>query len=155
MGKGLSYLKNGGAGVNYCWNYGSSNFLLHFIEYRLDQLNNKHLKTTVNSKIWFFGNHDQRKYFINYGPLKFLWNWMETIYYWLIFSNFTNARYLVYWKCIIWAQYDLPTIDLVCEKVWFRINELPKMLFFKCLSFSFFQISNDYCQKSYGKTIVF
>ena len=32
LGKGLSYLKNRGIGVNYCWSYGPSKFLLHFIE---------------------------------------------------------------------------------------------------------------------------
>ena len=49
LGKGLSYLKNGGIGVNYCGNSGPLKLLLHFIEYRLDQLNNKHTKTAVNS----------------------------------------------------------------------------------------------------------
>ena len=49
LGKGLSYLKNWGIRVNYCWNYGSSKLLLHFNEYRLDQLNNKHKKVEVMS----------------------------------------------------------------------------------------------------------
>ena len=40
----LSYLKNWGIGVSYCLNYGPSRLLLHFIEYCLDQLNNKHTK---------------------------------------------------------------------------------------------------------------
>ena len=46
MGKGLSYLRNWGLGVNYCWNYGPSKLLLHFIEYPLDQLNIKHRKSS-------------------------------------------------------------------------------------------------------------
>ena len=51
MGKGLSYLKKWGIWVNYSWNYGPSKLLLRFIEYRLDQLNNKHTKIAVNSAI--------------------------------------------------------------------------------------------------------
>ena len=52
MGKGLSYLKKWGVVVNYCWNYGLSKLLLHFIKYRLDQLNSKHTKIAVNSTIF-------------------------------------------------------------------------------------------------------
>ena len=49
--KGLSKLKNRVKGDNYCWNYRQSKLLLPFIEYCLDQLNNnKHTKTTVNTK---------------------------------------------------------------------------------------------------------
>ena len=51
LGKGLSFLRNGGIGVNYSWNYGPLKLLLRFTEYRLDQLNNKHMKTAVNLKI--------------------------------------------------------------------------------------------------------
>ena len=38
------------------------------------------------------------------------------------------------------------------EKVWSTINVPSKMF---CFPFSCFQISNDYCQKPYGKTILF
>ena len=48
LGKGLSHFKNWGIGINYCWNYGPSKLLLHFIKYCLDQLNNKHKKIAVN-----------------------------------------------------------------------------------------------------------
>ena len=65
LSKGLSYLKNGGIGVNYCSNYGPSNLELDFIEYRLDQLNNKHTKAAVNSTIQFFGSRSQKKYQVN------------------------------------------------------------------------------------------
>ena len=139
--KGLSYLKNGGTGVNYCWNYGPLNLLLHFIQYRLDQPNNKHTKTAVNSAIQFFKCRYQEKFLIkvwsffahppqNDGPVRFLRNWTETIFWWLIFSNFTNVRYLFYWKFIIWAKSDLPVTNSVCEKVWFTINGQSKILFF-------------------------
>ena len=53
LGKGLSYLKKWGVGVNYCWNYGLLNLLLHFIKYRLDQRNSKHTKIAANSAIFF------------------------------------------------------------------------------------------------------
>ena len=53
LGKGLSYLKKWGVGVNYCWNYMLSKLLLHFIKYRLDQLNSKHIKIAANSTIFF------------------------------------------------------------------------------------------------------
>ena len=64
MDKGLSFLKNGGTGVNYITNYGSSKLLLHFIKYCLDQLNNKHMKTAVNLTMQFFESHNQKKYVV-------------------------------------------------------------------------------------------
>ena len=57
----LSYLKNEVTGVIYCWNYGRSKLLLHFIEYHLDQLNHKYTKTAVNSKMKFFESRYQKK----------------------------------------------------------------------------------------------
>ena len=54
--------KKWGIGVNYCWNYGPSKLLLHFIEYRLDQLNSsKDTKTEVNSAIQYFEGCCQKK----------------------------------------------------------------------------------------------
>ena len=53
MGKGLSYLKNWGIWVNYCWNYGPSKLLLHFIEYRLDQLNSKHNSSKLGNTVFW------------------------------------------------------------------------------------------------------
>ena len=61
MGKGLLHFKKWDIGVNYCWNYGSSKLLLNFIEYRLDQPNNKHTKTAVNSAIQYFAGCSQKK----------------------------------------------------------------------------------------------
>ena len=96
MGKGLSYLKNWGIGVNYCWNFGPSKLLLHFIEDRPDQLNSKHTKIPINStiqyfegccqkkcllKIWFFLFHPPK----NCGPVKILRNRTETNY--LLMAN--------------------------------------------------------------------
>ena len=68
--KGLSYLKNWGIGLNYCWNYGPSKLLLYFIEYRLDQLNNKHTKIAVNSTIQHFEGRSQKKCLLKVWPLK-------------------------------------------------------------------------------------
>ena len=61
MGKGLFILKKWGIGVNYCWNYVPSKLLLHFIEYRLDQLNSKHTKIAVNSAIQYLKGCSQKK----------------------------------------------------------------------------------------------
>ena len=61
MGKGLSYLKNWGIGVSYCWNYGPSKLLLHFIDYRLDQLNSKYSKIAVSSAMQYSEGFSQKK----------------------------------------------------------------------------------------------
>ena len=62
MGKVLSHLENWGIGVNYCWNCGPPKFLLHFIEYRLDQLNNKHSAVAVNLTVQFFESHGHKSF---------------------------------------------------------------------------------------------
>ena len=64
LGKGLSYLKNWGIGVYYCWNYGPRKLLLRFIEYPLDRLNNKQTKIAGNSAIQYFEGRFQRKYLL-------------------------------------------------------------------------------------------
>ena len=75
LGEGLSYLKNWGIGVYYCWNYRPCKFLPHFIEYRLDpiirfltiviwnlekgkrqKLKEKHVRWPVNRKSNFYTN---------------------------------------------------------------------------------------------------
>ena len=61
LGKGLSYLRTWGIGVNYCWNYWPSKLLLHFIEYSLDQLNSKNTKTAVSSTIQYFEGRSLKK----------------------------------------------------------------------------------------------
>ena len=47
--------------VNYCWNYNPSKLLLHFAEYRLDQLNSKHTKIEINSTIQYFEGYSRKK----------------------------------------------------------------------------------------------
>ena len=62
--------------------------LVNSIEYRLDQLNNKHMKAAVNLTLQLFENRYQKKYLISFlghspqnnRPVNFLWNWMETIF---------------------------------------------------------------------------
>ena len=74
--------------------------------HRLDQLNSKDTKTVVSSTIQYFEDSFQKKFLVkvwcflvhppqNYGPVKLLRNWTVTIFYWPIFSNFTNIRHLV------------------------------------------------------------
>ena len=61
FGQRFIIFKNWGIWVNYCWNYGPLKLLLQFIEYRLDQLNNKHTKIAVNSTIQYFESCSQKK----------------------------------------------------------------------------------------------
>ena len=85
FGQSLSYWEKWGVGVNYCWNHGPSKLLLDFIEYRPDQLNNKHTKITINSTIPYFEGCSRKKCLLkvwrfldhppqNEGPVKFLRN---------------------------------------------------------------------------------
>ena len=112
LGKGLSYLKNGGIQVNYCWNYGPSKLLLYFIKYCLDQLNNKHTTTAVNSTIQFFQSRYQKKYLVNVwsflaqllqngGPVKLNGNHLLTANISRVLMKFYYVRYI----------FDLDTFD--------------------------------------------
>ena len=139
FGKGLSYLKYRGIGDNYCWNYRPSKFLLHFTEYRLDELNNKHTKTASNSTIQFFESHSRKKYLVKFF-LKFFspptTKWRPCKIFakvngnHLLMANIFKLRKVIYWKCIIWEKCDLATRNSICEKAWLTINGLPKMLIF-------------------------
>ena len=48
------FLKKWGIEVSYCCNCGPWKLLLHFFEYRLDQLNSKHTKKATNSARQYF-----------------------------------------------------------------------------------------------------
>ena len=85
LSKGLLYLEKCGVGVNYCWSCGPSKLLLHFIQYRLDDLNSKHTKIAVNSAVQYFEGCCQKKCLLkvwsflvhppqNRGPVKLLQN---------------------------------------------------------------------------------
>ena len=89
FGNRFIIFKKWGIAVNYCWNYGSSKLLLHFIEYRLDQLNSKQTKIAVNLAIQYFEDFCQKKclqkvwsFLVdppqNGGPVKFLRNWTKS-----------------------------------------------------------------------------
>ena len=100
FGKGLLFLKIWQIRVNYCWSYGSSNFLFRFFRYRLGYLDNRQTKIAENSTIlslkartktsvcWKF--HVLWPTHHKWRSLKFSRNWMETIFQWLIFPNFAN-----------------------------------------------------------------
>ena len=122
MGKGLSYLKNWGIGINYCWNYGPSKLLLHYIKYRLDQLNKKHTKIAVNSAIQYFESCSQKKFllkvwsFLVHPPqngvsVKFLRNWTETNH--LLVANI--------FKLYKYRTFSLMKMHSMC-KIWFASN---------------------------------
>ena len=73
MGKGLSYMKNWGIWVNYCWNYGPSKLLLQFIEYGLDQAhkNNSKLGNTIFWRL--FSKQISAKSLKLFGPATTKW----------------------------------------------------------------------------------
>ena len=54
--------------------------LLHFIEYRLDQLNSKHTKIEVNSTIQYFEGHSQNKCRLNFKSFCFTHHKMSALY---------------------------------------------------------------------------
>ena len=122
MGKALSYLKNWGIGVNYCWNFGSSKLLLHFIEDRLDQLNSKHTKIAINSAIQYFEGCSQKKFLLkvwsflfhppkNCASVKILRNRTETNHHLMV--NIFKLN-----EC---QTFGLIKIYNIC-KIWFANN---------------------------------
>ena len=122
LGKDLSYLKNWGIEVYYCWNYGLSKLLLHFIEYRLDQLNKKHTKIAVTSTIQYFEGHSQKKCLLkawsflvhlpqNGGTVKFFQNWTETIF---------NGQYFQVSKYQTFGLIKMHNMS----KIWFVNNKI-------------------------------
>ena len=151
LGKSLSLLRNGVIGASYCWNYELSKLLLHFIEYRLDQLNNifwKPLSKEIFDKSSkFFGPPTTK-----WRPCKFFVNLNGN--HFLMAKSFKLHKY---------QTFGLSKIHNM-SKIWFANKKFSfsKSLVYDCrkyyltsLPFSFFQISNDYYQNSYGKTIFF
>ena len=116
LGKGLSYLKKWAVVAKYYWNYGLSKLPLHFIEYRLDQLNSKHKKTAENETIQYFEGCSQRKCqlkvwrFLVHPPCK-------------IFTELTRNHFL---RANIFKLHEYQTFGLIkmhnmC-KIWFANN---------------------------------
>ena len=118
MGKVLSYLKNWGIRIKCCWNYGSSKLLLHFIEYRVDQLNNKHMKIAVNSTTRYFESHSQKKMsaksFRFFGPPTTKWRSCKIVVK-------LNRNHLL--MVNIFKLHELKTFGLMkmhnMSKIWF------------------------------------
>ena len=123
MGKGLSYLKNWGIDVNYCWNCGPTKLLSHFIEYRLDLLNSKHTKIAVNSAIQYFKGCSQKKCLLKVWSFfvlpttksrsckSFLRNWTENNH--LLMANI--------FKLHEYQTFVLMKMHNTC-KIWFANN---------------------------------
>ena len=124
LGKVLSYLKNGGIGVNYCCNYGPLKLLLYFIEYRLDQLNNKHTKTTVNSTIQFFESPNQKRNMVKFVSLKFFGPSTTKWRSYKIFAKL-NGNHLLMTN--IFKLHKYQTFGLLkmynMSKIWFANNK--------------------------------
>ena len=151
MGKVLSHLKNRGIGVNYCWIYRPSKLQLYFIESHLGQLKQVHensskldrtifwkpLSKELSGKVLKFFALPTLKWRSCKVSVNFNWNYvfMANIFKLRKYQTFGlfMELYMVYWKYIIWAKSDLPIMNLVCEKFWFTINGLLKMLFFSKL----------------------
>ena len=108
--------------VYYRWNYGLSKLLLHFIEYRLDQLNNKHTKIAVNSTIQYFEGHSQKKclpkVFLpihhKMAPCKVFAKLNGNHLLMASIFKLRNIRHLVSSKRIVWAKFGLLITNLLC-----------------------------------------
>ena len=122
FGQRFIIFKKWGIGVNYCWNYGSSKLLLHFIEYRLDQVNSKHTKIAVNSAMQYF------------GPTTTKWRPCK------IFVKLNGNHLLManIFKLYEYQTFGLMKMRNVC-KIWFvnKIFRPSKMVFF---NFCFFPL---------------
>ena len=79
----------------------------------------------------------------------------NTIFWWVVISRLTNIRYLVYWKGIICAKSDLPITNSVCEKAWFPIHGLSKILFFNFYLFRFSKFQKAIVKNFMEKVIPF
>ena len=125
LDKVLSYLKNGGIRVNYCLNYGLSKLLLHFIEYRRDQISNKHTKIAVNSTIQYFEGRSQKNVCWEFGPSTTKWRPCK------IFAKLNGNHLLManIFKLHEYQTFGLMKIHNMC-KTWFanKIFSLWKSL---------------------------
>ena len=125
LGKCLLYLKNWNIGINYCWNYGSSKLLLHFIEYCLDQLNSKHKKTAVSSTIQYFEDCSQKKCLLK------VWSFLVHPPPCKIFTKLNRNHLLIanIFKLHEYQTFGLMKMHNMC-KIWFanKIFSLWKSL---------------------------
>ena len=136
-------MKNWGIGVNYCWNYGPSKLLLHFIEYRPDQLNKKLTKIVVNSTMHYCEGSSQKKCLLK------VWSFGLTTTKCKMFAKLNRNHLLMtnIFKLHEYHIFGLMKMQFV-KKFGLRLTGRRKCYF---LIFTFFlQSSNDYCQKSYN-----
>ena len=124
MGKGLSYLKNWGIGVNHCWNYGPSKLLLNFIEYGLNQLK-KYTKIAVNSTMEYFEDSSQKKCLVK------VWIFgLHTTKWWpsKIFAKLNRNHLLM---ANIFKLHKYQTFGLMkmhnMSKIWFRNDKFNSL----------------------------
>ena len=123
-----------------------------FIEYRLDQLNNKHTKIAVNSTIWFFGSGYQKKGLVKdwifLGPLTTEWRPCK------IFAKLNGNHLLMpnIFKFHEYQTFGLTKIHNMSKiwfasnkyglwKVWFTSNGSSKIFYFYLYNFSKFQMT--------------
>ena len=126
--------------VNYCWNYGLSKLLLHFIEYCLDQRKKKHAKIAVNLTVQYFEGSCRKKYLLKvwiFGLPATKWEPCKVFAklngnHLLIANIFKLLEYQTFglMKLHNVKKSDLPISNSVCEKVWFMINGPSKTLLF-------------------------
>ena len=120
-------MKNGCIRVNYCWNHGPSKILLHFIEYCLDQLNNKHMKTAVNLTIQFFERRYQKKYksLKIFGPPTTKWQPCK----FFVKLNGNNLLMANIFKLHKYQTFGLLKMHNM-SKIWFANNKFDFLLTF-------------------------
>ena len=125
MGKGLSYLKHWGLGVNYYWNYGSSKLLLHFIEYQLDQLKSKHRKKSskLNNTIFWRPLSKEMSALKTNVCLKFLGPSTTKWRHYKIFAKMNGTHLLMasIFKLHEYETFGLMKIHNMCT-IWFANN---------------------------------
>ena len=115
---------------NYCWNYGPSTLLLHFIKYRPDQLNSNHTKIAVNSTIQFLKaalKEMPAKSLNFFGPLTTKWRPCK------MFVKLNGKHLLManIFKLHEYQRFALMKMHNMC-KIWFdnKIFSLWKRLVF-------------------------
>ena len=120
FGKGLSYLKNGGIGVSYCWNYGPSKLLLHFIEKTILCENTN---TFFSKNHWKLGKMNVRfwKNILDKGKVTFD-----------SFRNFVCVSNYVHVKSFAWKRGCPISSKLQTSRIWPRqfrkaLTELYKL----------------------------
>ena len=116
MCKGLWYLEKWGIAVDYCWKYGQSKLLLHFIENRLNQLNNKHTEIEVNLIFWKpLSNKMSGKSLKFFDPRTTKWSFFAKL----------NRNQLLMANILKLYEYQTFALMKMCNmsKIWFSNNK--------------------------------